>query len=160
MLTAQSGQWLGAPSAVIPADGPKYGANAYPVKSIQTYLTRAGIPTTVDGIYGSGTTANVKTFQTRYGLLADGLVGPVTWSKMLALKLYTQYTFQWVSCTSPVAAATLTAPTSCSDISGATSATYALKSADLGKNIAVKVTAVSGAKTENRWSSSRGPVAP
>ena len=86
ILIADSGQWLGAPTAVIPADGPTYGPNSYPVKSIQTYLTRAGIPTPVDGIYGSTTTANVKTFQTRYGLLADGAVGSVTWSKMLSLK--------------------------------------------------------------------------
>ena len=160
ILIADSGQWLGAPTAVIPADGPTYGANAYPVKSIQTYLTRAGIPTPVDGIYGSTTTANVKTFQTRYGLLADGAVGSVTWSKMLSLKLFTKYTYQWVSCTSPLTVATLTAPTLCTDISGGTSPTYVLKSADLGKHLAVKVTAISGAKTENRWSASRGLIVP
>jgi hypothetical protein len=59
-----------------------------------------------------------------------------------------------------VAVATLAAPSACTSIAGATSPTYVLKSADLGKHIAVKVTAVSGAKTENRWSSSRGPVVP
>ena len=160
ILIADSGQWLGAPTAVIPADGPTYGPNSYPVKSIQTYLTRAGIPTPVDGIYGSTTTANVKTFQTRYGLLADGAVGSVTWSKMLSLKLFTKYTYQWVSCTSPLTVATLTAPTLCTDISGGTSPTYVLKSADLGKHLAVKVTAISGAKTENRWSASRGLIVP
>ena len=160
ILIADSGQWLGAPTAVIPADGPTYGPNSYPVKSIQTYLTRAGIPTPVDGIYGSTTTANVKTFQTRYGLLADGAVGSVTWSKMLSLKLFTKYTYQWVSCTSPLTVATLTAPILCTDISGGTSPTYVLKSADLGKHLAVKVTAISGAKTENRWSASRGLIVP
>ena len=159
-LTAASGQWLGAPTAAIPADGPTYGRNGYPVKSIQTYLTRAGILTTVDGAYGPRTTANVKTFQAKYGLLADGLVGPVTWSKMLALKLFTSYSSQWVSCTAPIAAATATAPTTCTDIVGATSTAYVLKSTDLTKHIAVRVTAVSGAKTEIRWSTTRGPVVP
>jgi peptidoglycan hydrolase-like protein with peptidoglycan-binding domain len=159
-LTAASGQWLGAPTAAIPADGPKYGTNAYPVKSIQTYLTRAGIPTTVDGAYGPGTTANVRTFQAKYGLLSDGMVGPVTWSKMLALKLYTSYSYQWVSCTAPLAAATATAPTTCTNIVGATSTAYVLKSTDLTKHIAVKVTGVSGNKNESRWSVSSGPVVP
>ena len=159
-LTAASGQWLGAPTAAIPADGPKYGANAYPVKSIQTYLTRAGIPTTVDGAYGPGTTASVRSFQTKYGLLADGMVGPVTWSKMLALKLFTSYSTQWVSCTAPIAAATATAPTTCTNIDGATSTAYVLKSSDLTKHIAVRVTAVSGTKNEVRWSVTLGPVVP
>ena len=159
-LTATSGQWLGAPTAAIPADGPTYGTNAYPVKSIQTYLTRAGIPTTVDGAYGPGTTANVKTFQTKYGLLADGLVGPVTWSKMLALKLYTSYTYQWASCTATLAVASASAPSVCTNITTATSAAYVLKSSDLTKHIAVKVTGVSGTTTESRWSASLGPVIP
>jgi peptidoglycan hydrolase-like protein with peptidoglycan-binding domain len=159
-LTATSGQWLGAPTPAIPVDGPKYGNNAYPVKAIQTYLTRSGIPTTVDGAYGPGTTANVKTFQAKYGLLADGLVGPVTWSKMLALKLYTSYAYQWVSCTSPLATSTATASSVCTNITTATSAAYVLKSSDLTKHIAVKVTGVSGTTTESRWSASLGPVVP
>jgi peptidoglycan hydrolase-like protein with peptidoglycan-binding domain len=130
------------------------------VKSIQTYLTRAGILTTVDGAYGPITTANVRTFQARQGLLADGLVGPVTWSRMLALKLYTTYTYQWVSCTAPIAAATATAPTTCANIVGATSTAYVLKSIDLNKHIAVKVIGVTGNKNESRWSVSSGPVIP
>jgi peptidoglycan hydrolase-like protein with peptidoglycan-binding domain len=151
---------LGAPTPAIPTDGPKFGTNAYPVKSIQTYLTRAGIPTTVDGAYGPGTAANVKTFQTKYGLLSDGIVGPVTWLKMLALKLYTSYTYQWVSCTTPLATATATAPATCTSITAATSTSYVLKSSDLSKQIAVKVTGVRGTTTESRWSASLGPVVP
>lgn len=160
MLTAASGQWLGAPTAPIPADGPTYGANAYPVKSIQTYLTRAGIPTTVDGVYGSTTTANVKTFQTKYGLLSNGDVGSVTWSKMLSLKLYTSYTYQWVSCTETISAATTAVPPSCTNIPGATSSTYVVKSADLTKHIAVRVNGVTGPVNETRWSPTRGPAVP
>jgi peptidoglycan hydrolase-like protein with peptidoglycan-binding domain len=160
VLTAASGQWLGAPTAPIPADGPTYGTNAYPVKSIQTYLTRAGVPTTVDGVYGSGTIANVKTFQTKYGLLSDGAVGSVTWSKMLALKLYTSYTYQWVSCTGPIATPTETTPTLCTNIAGATSATYVPKTTDLTKHIAVRVNGVSGTVNETRWSATHGTVVP
>jgi hypothetical protein len=105
-------------------------------------------------------TANVRTFQARQGLLADGLVGPVTWSRMLALKLFTTYSYQWVSCTAPIAAATATAPTMCTNIVGATSPSYVVKNTDLNKHIAVRVTGVSGTKNESRWSVSRGPVVP
>jgi hypothetical protein len=79
---------------------------------------------------------------------------------MLALKLYTTYTYQWVSCTASIATATATAPTACTDIVGATSTAYVLKSTDLTKHIAVKVTGVSGIKNESRWSVSNGPVVP
>ena len=130
------------------------------MKSIQTYLTRAGIPTTVDGVYGAATIANVKTFQARHGLLVNGVVGSVTWSKMLTLKLYTTYSYQWVSCTAPIGVATAAAPTTCSNIPDAISSAYVLKSSDLGKHIAVRVTGVSGTKNESRWSVSRGPVVP
>ena len=160
VFTATSGQWLGAPTAAIPADGPKYKNTSYPVKSIQTYLTRAGIPTTVDGVDGPATTANVRTFQARHGLLVNGEVGSVTWSKMLTLKLYTTYSYQWVSCTAPIGVATATAPTTCSNIPDAISSVYVLKSSDLGKHVAVRVTGVSGTKNESRWSVSRGPVVP
>ncbi|CAB4901503.1 MAG: hypothetical protein F2808_04900 [Actinobacteria bacterium] len=159
-LLATSGEWLGAPTPAIPADGPTYGANRYPVKSIQTYLTRAGFATTADGAYGAQTTANVRAFQSKYGLLSDGQVGPVSWSKMLSLKLYTSYSYQWVSCSTAIAVATVTAPTGCSDIAAATSSTYVLKAAEVGKNIAVKVTGVKGATTESRWSASTGAVIP
>lgn len=38
------------------------------------------IPTlAVDGIFGSGTQASVKAFQTKYGLTVDGVVGEKTW---------------------------------------------------------------------------------
>jgi peptidoglycan hydrolase-like protein with peptidoglycan-binding domain len=130
------------------------------VKSIQTYLTRAGIPTTVNGDYGVATTANVKTFQSRHGLLVNGIVGSVTWSKMLSLKLYTTYSYQWVSCTAPIGVATATVPTTCTNIPGARSSAYKLRGSDIGKHIAVRVTGVSGTKNESRWSVSRGPVVP
>lgn len=36
-----------------------------------------------DGIFGSGTTSATKTFQTKHGLTADGVVGPKTWSAVV-----------------------------------------------------------------------------
>jgi peptidoglycan hydrolase-like protein with peptidoglycan-binding domain len=36
----------------------------------------------VDGIFGSGTTRAVKTFQGDKGLTADGVVGTLTWAEL------------------------------------------------------------------------------
>ena len=36
----------------------------------------------VDGIFGAGTTAAVRTFQRYFGLTVDGIVGRTTWNKL------------------------------------------------------------------------------
>lgn len=48
------------------------------VRAIQTALVKVGVETTVDGIYGPGTEAAVKAFQTKANLAVDGIVGPST----------------------------------------------------------------------------------
>jgi len=45
-------------------------------------LVQAVVGATPDGDFGSVTERRVKDWQTRNGLLADGVVGPVTWKKM------------------------------------------------------------------------------
>lgn len=38
----------------------------------------------VDGIYGSGTNKAIRQFQAQNGLVADGIIGPASWSVLLA----------------------------------------------------------------------------
>lgn len=45
-------------------------------------LVQAVVGATVDGDFGSQTDRLVKAWQSKNGLLADGVVGPVTWKKM------------------------------------------------------------------------------
>jgi peptidoglycan hydrolase-like protein with peptidoglycan-binding domain len=40
-------------------------------------------PITIDGTFGPHTLAAVKDFQRKYGLKPDGIVGPLTWSRMV-----------------------------------------------------------------------------
>jgi hypothetical protein len=53
-----------------------------PVKDLQTALDRNGAKLVVDGIFGPLTEAAVKAFQKSHLIPADGIVGPLTWSKL------------------------------------------------------------------------------
>ncbi|NER29872.1 MAG: cell wall hydrolase [Symploca sp. SIO1C4] len=37
----------------------------------------------IDGIYGPGTNRAIRKLQAQYGLVADGIIGPATWGKLL-----------------------------------------------------------------------------
>jgi hypothetical protein len=53
------------------------GTRGNEVKLLQEFLG-----TSADGIFGSGTEATVKEWQSKNGLAADGIVGPATWDVM------------------------------------------------------------------------------
>lgn len=64
----------------------KHGASGNITKLLQEQLAKLGYDTNgVDGIFGNGTRNAVVQFQATNGLLADGIVGPKTWSKLLGL---------------------------------------------------------------------------
>ncbi|MEH0823498.1 MULTISPECIES: peptidoglycan-binding protein [unclassified Micromonospora] len=56
------------------------GAN---VSTAQFLLRHHGRTLTVDGYYSAGTAAATSSFQSANGLAADGIVGPLTWGKLV-----------------------------------------------------------------------------
>jgi N-acetylmuramoyl-L-alanine amidase len=69
-----------------PIDIPKtiaIGAHGDVVKRLQLLLNDNGARLVVDGYFGAKTEAAVKRFQTRNGLLADGITGRKTWYELL-----------------------------------------------------------------------------
>lgn len=60
------------------------GTSGQAVKAVQSQLTAHSIPTTVDGVFGQGTEAGVKSFQASRRLPDDGVVDARTWSRLLA----------------------------------------------------------------------------
>jgi len=59
------------------------GDKIFPVRSLQQLLRARKHPVAVDGIFGPSTESAVKAFQQSRGLLADGIVGPNTWPKLV-----------------------------------------------------------------------------
>lgn len=55
------------------------------VKALQRLLVGYGYDLKVDGIFGTITDRTVRTFQRKYGLSADGVVGTKTWHKLLGM---------------------------------------------------------------------------
>jgi peptidoglycan hydrolase-like protein with peptidoglycan-binding domain len=64
----------------------RMGSKGQAVLILQRALINRGIPVGggADGVFGPGTNHSVVTFQQRNGLVADGIVGPATWAKLLA----------------------------------------------------------------------------
>lgn len=62
------------------------GSKGDDVKALQILLNGMGFNCgTADGIFGAKTLAAVKKFQKKAGLSADGIVGTLTWSKLLGV---------------------------------------------------------------------------
>ncbi|MEV6593130.1 penicillin-insensitive murein endopeptidase [Streptomyces acidicola] len=53
------------------------------VAALQHLLGARGHTVATDGVFGSGTTAAVKAFQSAQGLTSDGIVGPNTWGRLV-----------------------------------------------------------------------------
>lgn len=53
--------------------------DGFAVRRVQANLLANGVRITVDGQFGPNTDASVRAWQERYGLVVDGIVGPVTW---------------------------------------------------------------------------------
>ena len=61
-----------------------YGSRGDAVRKLQELLNALGYDcSSVDGIFGSKTKAAVLAFQKANGLAADGIVGPLTWGKLV-----------------------------------------------------------------------------
>ena len=61
----------------------RQGDQDHPVKTLQYLLRARGHNLAVDGIFGPGTDAAVRSFQQQKGLAVDGVVDPVTWSALI-----------------------------------------------------------------------------
>lgn len=59
------------------------GSKGAAVKTMQYMMTARGYALTVDGDFGSVTETKVRAFQKSRDITVDGVVGPVTWSKLL-----------------------------------------------------------------------------
>ena len=73
----------------------KRGSKGTDVKILQALLNASGENLTVDGDFGSGTDAAVKTFQRSKNLTADGIVGAKTWEALSNVKT-TSYTAEMI----------------------------------------------------------------
>ncbi|MFC6704634.1 peptidoglycan-binding domain-containing protein [Flexivirga alba] len=72
---ATSGVRAASPTTVVTV---RYGSTGSYVRTVQQRL--GGL--TADGIFGTRTLAKVKTFQSAHRLVADGIVGPLTWTAL------------------------------------------------------------------------------
>jgi peptidoglycan hydrolase-like protein with peptidoglycan-binding domain len=72
-----------SPDPIAPFPLVRRGARIFPVRPLQQLLRARNHPVAVDGIFGPNTEAAVKAFQQSKGLAADGIVGPLTWAKLV-----------------------------------------------------------------------------
>jgi peptidoglycan hydrolase-like protein with peptidoglycan-binding domain len=82
-------------ATAILAAAPAQAASAWPITkagqprsgnamALQHLLTARGYPTTADGVFGSGTTTNLKAFQSAQGITpVDGIAGSGTWPRLV-----------------------------------------------------------------------------
>ncbi|MEC0373098.1 peptidoglycan-binding domain-containing protein [Paenibacillus chibensis] len=76
----------------------KSGSTGGYVRALQANLWASGYSSTVgnvDGSFGSGTTSAAKSYQSREGLSADGVVGSGTWANMSNYLVYNTEVSFW-----------------------------------------------------------------
>lgn len=61
----------------------RYGDTGSCVRELQTRLNKHGYGLATDGIFGPATLSATKRYQTSVRIFADGIVGPITWGKLL-----------------------------------------------------------------------------
>lgn len=61
----------------------KQGSSGSTVRVVQYLLNAHGYPTMVDGAFGAETASSAKRFQAANGLVADGVIGPVSWPELV-----------------------------------------------------------------------------
>jgi len=83
-----------ATAVAVTGAAPAQAASAWPLTqqgqprnnnamALQYLLTAHGYPTTADGLFGTGTTNNLKSFQSSRGLDPDGRAGAGTWPQLV-----------------------------------------------------------------------------
>lgn len=83
------------------------------VSALQRRLSNLGYPVAVDGVFGTATESAVISFQSDYGLSADGIVGPETDQALRSGTANVGYQ-RPTSCTRPVSYCNGERPVSCS----------------------------------------------
>ncbi|MDP1826960.1 MAG: peptidoglycan-binding protein [Archangium sp.] len=81
-----------APAPAPAAGSPtlRFGARGEAVRGLQQRLSQLGFdPRGVDGVFGPGTQAAVRSFQASRGLGVDGIVGPQTWGALRTGDVFT-----------------------------------------------------------------------
>lgn len=73
------------------------------VTELQNLLNSHGASLTADGDFGPGTLAAVKSYQTRQGLTADGVVGPMTKTSLYAASVPPAISLESTQCPTDVA---------------------------------------------------------
>ncbi|HKF33186.1 MAG TPA: peptidoglycan-binding domain-containing protein [Jatrophihabitantaceae bacterium] len=63
----------------------RQGATGTDVRSVQGLCTARGHSTAIDGIFGPATESAVRGVQAAARVTVDGIVGPVTWEKLMAV---------------------------------------------------------------------------
>jgi len=163
ILTATPNSWTGLPTPAYQPTGANAGRtfNGYNVMSIQNALTVAGIPTSIDGIYGPQTTANVRTFQSRFALTVDGIVGPQTWGRMSSqAAAASTFSYAWFRCAAAVTSPVSSVPTGCASIGGASSTTYTTTAVDASRFVTVAITATNRSGALTIWAPATTAVGP